>query len=303
MDYESTLTSGISLLSGIFTFVMIICILMSVFSIIVMWKIFKKAGKNGWEAIVPVYNIFILFEITWGNGILVLSLLASIIPVIGTIILLVILVLTYNKLAKSFGKSTGFTVGLIFLSPIFMAILAFDKSEYLGVPDKNKNTATPEQQAVNNVPNIASVGPTISPQISQQPDNLFQVPQGINTAINNINEQPNSMVTPQQSENQLINNVVQPQAMISDSQSVNQINAVSQQQNQQINTINVIPQPQSQPVNNITNSVQMAQQTSSMNQEQQQVNSNVNSTITCPYCNNPINSDAVFCTNCGKQLK
>ena len=45
------------------------------------------------------------------------------------------LVLTFklnNRLAKAFGKSTGFAVGLTFLSPIFDLILAFDKSVYIG---------------------------------------------------------------------------------------------------------------------------------------------------------------------------
>lgn len=289
MNYETTLTSGIGILSVMFIFLMIICVLISIFSIIVMWKIFKKAGKNGWEAIVPVYNMFILFEITWGNRILVLSLLASIIPVIGTIILFVILVITYNKLSKSFGKSTGFTVGLIFLSPIFMAILAFDKSEYLGVPKKNEDIPNSETQQVNNIPNNVQPVPIVPPQMEQQPTNLFQVPQGMNTTINNINEQPNNIVTPQQPENQLINNVVQPQEIISDNQSVNQIN--------------VVPQQPTQPVNNMINPVQMVQQTSSVNQEPQQINPNINNTINCPYCNNVINSNAVFCTSCGKQLK
>lgn len=245
-----------------------------------MWKIFKKAGKNGWEAIVPFYNMFVLFEITWGNGIIMLSLLASIIPVIGSIIIFVILVLTYNKLAKSFGKSTGFTIGLIFLNPIFMGILAFDKSEYLGVQKKNKNPTTTEPQQVNSIPNnVPLEKPTISPQTEQQPTDLFQVPQGMNTTINNITEQPNNIVTPQQPENQLINNAVQPQTIISD--------------NQSINPVNVVPQ-QNQQVNNMINPVQMAQQPS---------NPNINNTITCPYCHNQINSNAVFCTSCGKQLK
>ena len=37
-----------------------------------------------------------------------------------------------NRLAKAFGKSTGFAAGLTFLSPIFDLILAFDKSYYIG---------------------------------------------------------------------------------------------------------------------------------------------------------------------------
>lgn len=299
MDYETTLTSGLEIISGT---VKIIAGLISIFSIITMWKIFKKAGKKGWEAIAPFYNIFVLFEITWGNGIIMLSLLASIIPVIGSIIIFVILVLTYNKLAKSFGKSTGFAVGLIFLNPIFMGILAFDKSEYLGVQKKNKNTITTEPQQVNSIPNNVPPMPTISPQTEQQPDNLFQVPQGMNTTINNITEQPNNILTPQQPGNQLINNAVQPQTIISDNQSINPVNVVPQQ-NQQVNTINVVPQQQSQQVNNMINPVQMAQQPNSMNQVQQPSNQNINNTITCPYCHNQVNSNAVFCTSCSKQLK
>ena len=36
------------------------------------------------------------------------------------------------KLAKAFGKTSGFGVGLIFLYPIFLMILGFGKAEYIG---------------------------------------------------------------------------------------------------------------------------------------------------------------------------
>jgi hypothetical protein len=39
---------------------------------------------------------------------------------------------TYNLLSKSFGKSEGFTVGLILLSFIFLPILAFGDAQYQG---------------------------------------------------------------------------------------------------------------------------------------------------------------------------
>ena len=32
-----------------------------------MWKLFKKAGKQGWEAIVPYYNTYVLIEIAGLN--------------------------------------------------------------------------------------------------------------------------------------------------------------------------------------------------------------------------------------------
>ena len=37
-------------------------------------------------------------------------------------------VLIYIELAKKFGQSAGFGIGLVFLNPIFMAILAFNKN-------------------------------------------------------------------------------------------------------------------------------------------------------------------------------
>ena len=43
-----------------------------------------------------------------------------------------IYVYVYYLLAKSFGKSEGFTAGLIFLSLIFFPILAFGDSKYQG---------------------------------------------------------------------------------------------------------------------------------------------------------------------------
>ena len=36
------------------------------------------------------------------------------------------------KLAKAFGKGTGFAIGLIFLSPIFMLILGLGDATYHG---------------------------------------------------------------------------------------------------------------------------------------------------------------------------
>ncbi|MBQ3662598.1 MAG: hypothetical protein II914_00545 [Clostridia bacterium] len=101
----------------------------SILGIIAMWKIFTKAGEPGWAAIIPFYNVYTLFKITWGNGWKFLLLL---IPIAN----IVIMIITEVKLAKAFGKSNGFAVGLVLLSTIFMLILAFGSSEYKGVPQK-----------------------------------------------------------------------------------------------------------------------------------------------------------------------
>ena len=118
----------------------VFCIAAAVIGIIAMWKIFTKAGKPGWASIVPFYNLYIEFEITWGKGIMFLLLL---IPVVNVIISLI----TMAKLAKAFGKDIAFTIGLIFLPFIFMLILAFGSSQYIGVDGIPANQPMYEQPA------------------------------------------------------------------------------------------------------------------------------------------------------------
>lgn len=102
--------------------------------IIGFWKIFSKAGKPGWHAIIPFLNLYTLAEVGgkpgwWG----IVAILVPIIPIVGAIASLVMLVMIYNGVAKGFGKGTGFTVGLILLNPIFVLILAFGDAQYTGI--------------------------------------------------------------------------------------------------------------------------------------------------------------------------
>ena len=152
MSYELTYNSNVSDPATLVPTI-IISVVAAIFGIVVMWKIFTKAGKPGWASIVPFYNLYVFFEITWGNGWLFLLLFLSIIPIVGTIAVLVICIITMVKLAKVFGKGGGFAVGLIFLSVIFEAILAFGSSKYVGidgakaqepVPTNVDPAATPE---------------------------------------------------------------------------------------------------------------------------------------------------------------
>jgi len=90
-----------------------------------MWTIFTKAGQPGWAAIIPIYNIIVLLKIvgkpTWW-------IILFLIPVAN----IVFLVWTYNMLSKSFGKTEGFTVGLLLLGFVFFPILAFGDAKYIG---------------------------------------------------------------------------------------------------------------------------------------------------------------------------
>ncbi|MBL8848997.1 MAG: signal peptidase I [Planctomycetaceae bacterium] len=102
-----------------------IMIIVAIPTIIGMWKIFVKAGKPGWAAIIPIYNFIVLLEIV---GRPVWWFILLFIPCVGFIIQIII----YLDLAKSFGRGSGFGIGLVFLPFIFFPILGFGDARYLG---------------------------------------------------------------------------------------------------------------------------------------------------------------------------
>lgn len=129
-DYPSTAATaaGVGLIGGFFTFLMILIILACVvLTIIAQWKIFTKAGKEGWKALIPIYNTYTLLQILNMEPLLCLLML---IPVSSFMLGIVMNV----KLAKSFSKGTGFAIGLILLAPIFYMILGFGDAKYKQLP-------------------------------------------------------------------------------------------------------------------------------------------------------------------------
>ena len=127
-----------------------------VLQVIARWKIFTKAGEKGWKAIIPVYNEFVMYKISWKTmffwimlalvvaGSLVSSLAGTgqnangVLLFIAFVLLIaacVIEIIQLHNLSKAFGHGAGFTVGLVLLNPIFMLILAFGSSEYKGIQD------------------------------------------------------------------------------------------------------------------------------------------------------------------------
>lgn len=111
-----------TLFGAAFIGILVFAIILFIFSAICNWIIYEKAGRKGWESIVPYYNIYVMFKII---GVSLWNLLWVFLPFFGAIVLIVKVI---GATARSFGKGTGFAFGLFFLSPIFHAILAFDKS-------------------------------------------------------------------------------------------------------------------------------------------------------------------------------
>jgi hypothetical protein len=110
----------------------IVYIVVIVFEIAALWKVFVKAGRPGWAAIIPIYNVYVLLKVIGRPGWWLLLFLLGIIPLVGWIVLVVIGIIIGQDLAKSFSKSSGFGVGLWLLSFIFVPILGFGQAQYAG---------------------------------------------------------------------------------------------------------------------------------------------------------------------------
>jgi len=95
---------------GLFMFIIWAAILVAV--IAGFWKVFEKAGKPGWAAIVPIYNMIVLLEIA-GKPLwwIVLFFLPVVNIVAGILVAL--------EVAKRFGKEPGFGIRLALLPMIF----------------------------------------------------------------------------------------------------------------------------------------------------------------------------------------
>lgn len=118
LDQASGSSSG-SLIANIVSLVVVVLLIAA------YWRIFSKAGQPGWAAIIPIYSTFVLLRVVgrpWWWFIMLL------IPVVN-IIFIIILV---NDLSKSFGHGIGYTLGLLFLSLIFIPVLGFGGSQYAG---------------------------------------------------------------------------------------------------------------------------------------------------------------------------
>lgn len=118
------------------------------------WKMFVKGGQPGWKSIIPLYDTYIAYKITWKTAFFWLTvIIAAVVSLSGQysvdkniwfwvwvntlagIGLLVLDAMTCYKMAKAYGKGTGTAIGLFFLKPIFVIILGFGSAEYKGAQD------------------------------------------------------------------------------------------------------------------------------------------------------------------------
>ncbi len=159
---------GVALLIvlAVYGIIMLVALAVGIVTIIAYWKLFEKAGVEGWKAIIPYYNTFKIAQIATGNDLIgwltvgasaasvVISVLiqvaqvfvgtdnitASIFVIIFSLISMAVSLAlaglsgyTHFMLGKSFGKSTVWNVLMIFF-PFFLVIaMGFDKNlTYVG---------------------------------------------------------------------------------------------------------------------------------------------------------------------------
>lgn len=139
---------------GVFTLT-ITAIVAYIITVIPLWAMFKKAGVKGWKAIVPIYNIYIIYKICWkpeifwaaiavalitsvsgifailsaGSGVIGFHLAICVISQVLSIFLAIYLCIF---ISKSYGHSYGFAIGFVLLPTIFSYIVAFGGSKYVG---------------------------------------------------------------------------------------------------------------------------------------------------------------------------
>lgn len=114
--------------------IMWVIVILIIYNIIVRWRIYKKAGKNGWASLIPIYRDVVMYKI---SDVSPWILLLVLVPVVGWFALAIINIYTKFTLAEGFKKGIGFGFGLWLLGPIFEAILAFSKkTKYVGFSKK-----------------------------------------------------------------------------------------------------------------------------------------------------------------------
>jgi hypothetical protein len=112
-------------MTGALIFIILVSLAIAAFYLYCNWRLFQKAGREGWESIIPIYSQYVMLKFVGKPG---WWLLLYFIPIVN----IIFIIWTYNMLSKSFGKDEGFTVGLLLLGFIFLPVLALGDSRYVG---------------------------------------------------------------------------------------------------------------------------------------------------------------------------
>ncbi len=155
MDYDysyTTTAADPAVTAGLMLLLLPVYLVILAVSIVSLWKIFTKAGRPGWAALIPLYNTWTLLEIAGKPGWWLFAGIAlSFIPFIGALGVLAGAIIVSLELAKKFGKSSVFAiVGLVLFPIVGYPMLAFGDAKYESDAPLTPEKQTPEIVADSN---------------------------------------------------------------------------------------------------------------------------------------------------------
>ncbi len=119
-------------LLGSLLFVFLIPLAVAVVMIVGMYKMFEKANVEGWKAIIPVYDIYVLVtevaKLNWWWFLIII--LGGAIPIVGTIAVMFAYINLNYTVAKRFGGDEGTIVLTCIFSGIMYCVFGFGQAKY-----------------------------------------------------------------------------------------------------------------------------------------------------------------------------
>lgn len=117
--------SGDDVNMGPFIGFTIVILGITIIMIAAIWRLFTKAGEAGWKSLIPLYNVIIWLKLV---GRPFWYLLFLFIPGANVVLWVI---LGFGT-ARSFGRGILFALGTTFLPFIFLPLLGFGDSAYIG---------------------------------------------------------------------------------------------------------------------------------------------------------------------------
>lgn len=121
--HPQTLDASVPIILSVILLAAAAMLAIVILMVVAMWKVYQKAGRKGWESIIPFYNYVVMLELTneplWWIALLF-------VPFANIVVAIIVL----DRMSRAFGHGAGFTVGLLFLPFVFWPILAFGSSSY-----------------------------------------------------------------------------------------------------------------------------------------------------------------------------
>jgi len=134
---DTTTIDSLNTISGpIYTIFLIVTVMVATIIIISLYRIFVKAGRPGWAAIIPIYNMYLLLKVIKKPG---WWIILFFIPIVTYIIQIIVAI----EIGKAFGKSALFSTIFLLLLPVGFLVIAFDKSKYQYTEAEKASVANP----------------------------------------------------------------------------------------------------------------------------------------------------------------